>query len=111
MTPSLELSQGDSSNEVSQQMFQWRNKEVIITQLFLLPFLIWITGSKGYQLFGFYLQGVKELQVSLFQTLCLLLFNDGNEFTLEDIATATAIGRKNCTDLLQVVYFPGWMDG
>ena len=38
--PSLELSQGDSSNEGSQQMFQWRNKEVIITQSFLLPLLI-----------------------------------------------------------------------
>lgn len=35
--------------------------------------------------------GKKELQVSLFQTLCLLLFNDGPEFTFEDIKQATAI--------------------
>lgn len=34
----------------------------------------------------------KELQVSLFQTLCLLLFNDGDEFSFEEIKTATAIG-------------------
>ncbi|XP_064638709.1 cullin-4A-like [Lineus longissimus] len=35
--------------------------------------------------------GRRELQVSLFQTLCLLLFNDGDNFTFEEIKTATAI--------------------
>ena len=40
-----------------------------------------------------FLQGKKELQVSLFQTLCLLLFNDGEEFTIEDMKQATEIGE------------------
>lgn len=35
--------------------------------------------------------GKKELQVSLFQALVLLLFNETNEISLEDIRTATAI--------------------
>ncbi|WAR28751.1 CUL4A-like protein [Mya arenaria] len=35
--------------------------------------------------------GKKELQVSLFQTLCLLLFNEGDLFSLEEIKQATAI--------------------
>uniref|UniRef100_A0A8C2IBA3 Cullin 4B n=1 Tax=Cyprinus carpio TaxID=7962 RepID=A0A8C2IBA3_CYPCA len=33
----------------------------------------------------------KELQVSLFQTLVLLMFNEGEEFSLEDIKLATGI--------------------
>ena len=37
-------------------------------------------------------QGKKELQVSLFQTLCLLLFNDCDDLTFEDTKQATAIG-------------------
>lgn len=37
------------------------------------------------------LQGKKELQVSLFQGLVLLLFNDCNEISLEDIKAATNI--------------------
>ncbi|XP_014067227.1 cullin-4B isoform X1 [Salmo salar] len=36
-------------------------------------------------------EGRKELQVSLFQTLVLLMFNEGEEFTLEDIKLATGI--------------------
>ena len=35
----------------------------------------------------------KELQVSLFQTLCLLLFNDGDTFSLSEIRDATQIGK------------------
>ncbi|KAI0229165.1 Cullin-4B [Lamellibrachia satsuma] len=35
--------------------------------------------------------GRKELQVSLFQTLCLLMFNDIDEFLFEDIKNATQI--------------------
>ncbi|XP_071163258.1 cullin-4A-like [Mytilus edulis] len=35
--------------------------------------------------------GKKELQVSLFQTLCLLLFNEGDVFTFKEIKLATAI--------------------
>ncbi len=40
----------------------------------------------------FLLQGKKELQVSLFQTLVLLMFNEGEEFSMEEIRTATGIG-------------------
>lgn len=36
-------------------------------------------------------EGKKELQVSLFQTLVLLMFNEGEEFSLEDIKLATGI--------------------
>ncbi|KAK2904348.1 hypothetical protein Q8A73_011005 [Channa argus] len=36
-------------------------------------------------------EGKKELQVSLFQTLVLLMFNEGEEFTLEEIKLATGI--------------------
>uniref|UniRef100_A0A673VYI1 Cullin-4B n=1 Tax=Salmo trutta TaxID=8032 RepID=A0A673VYI1_SALTR len=36
-------------------------------------------------------EGRKELQVSLFQTLVLLMFNEGEEFTLEEIKLATGI--------------------
>lgn len=41
---------------------------------------------------SFILQGKKELQVSLFQTLVLLMFNEGEEFSMEEIRTATGIG-------------------
>ncbi|XP_008308129.1 cullin-4A isoform X1 [Cynoglossus semilaevis] len=36
-------------------------------------------------------EGKKELQVSLFQTLVLLMFNEGEEFSMEDIRTGTGI--------------------
>ncbi|XP_007902269.2 cullin-4A isoform X2 [Callorhinchus milii] len=36
-------------------------------------------------------EGKKELQVSLFQTLVLLMFNEGDEFSVEEIKTATGI--------------------
>lgn len=45
--------------------------------------------------------GKKELQVSLFQTLCFLLFNDGDEFTFEDIKQATAIEDSELRRTLQ----------
>jgi len=35
--------------------------------------------------------GTKELQVSLYQALCLLQFNDGDEFSLEELQLATNI--------------------
>ena len=38
-------------------------------------------------------QEKKELQVSLFQTLVLLMFNEGERFTLDDIKQATGIGE------------------
>uniref|UniRef100_A0A672NVW0 Cullin-4B-like n=1 Tax=Sinocyclocheilus grahami TaxID=75366 RepID=A0A672NVW0_SINGR len=41
-------------------------------------------------------EGKKELQVSLFQTLVLLMFNEGEEFSLEDIKLATGIGMDTC---------------
>eukprot|EP00063_Salmo_salar_P070072 XP_014044907.1 PREDICTED: cullin-4A-like isoform X1 [Salmo salar] len=37
-------------------------------------------------------EGKKELQVSLFQTLVLLMFNEGEEFSVEEIKSATGIG-------------------
>uniref|UniRef100_A0A8C9T2I0 Cullin 4A n=1 Tax=Scleropages formosus TaxID=113540 RepID=A0A8C9T2I0_SCLFO len=36
-------------------------------------------------------EGKKELQVSLFQTLVLLMFNEGEEFTMQEIRSATGI--------------------
>ncbi|XP_063315755.1 cullin-4A [Pelobates fuscus] len=43
----------------------------------------------------------KELQVSLFQTLVLLMFNEGDEFSLEDIKMATAIEDSELRRTLQ----------
>uniref|UniRef100_A0A8C9F1T7 Cullin family profile domain-containing protein n=1 Tax=Pavo cristatus TaxID=9049 RepID=A0A8C9F1T7_PAVCR len=40
-------------------------------------------------------EGKKEFRVSLFQTLVLLMFNEGDEFSFEEIKMATGIGRKN----------------
>jgi cullin-4 len=45
--------------------------------------------------------GKKELQVSLFQTLCLLLFNDGNELSYDDVKLATAIEEGELRRTLQ----------
>lgn len=39
-------------------------------------------------------KGKKEFQVSLFQTLVLLMFNEGDEFSFEEIKMATGIGMK-----------------
>jgi len=47
--------------------------------------------SKG--LFIFMFQEKKELQVSLFQTLVLLMFNEGEKFGLDEIKQATGIGE------------------
>jgi hypothetical protein len=41
-----------------------------------------------------YVQVVKELQVSLFQTIILLLFNDQIEWSFKDLADATNIGER-----------------
>lgn len=38
-------------------------------------------------------QGKKEFQVSLFQTLVLLMFNEGDGFSFEEIRVATGIGE------------------
>ncbi|CAH0592819.1 unnamed protein product [Chrysodeixis includens] len=46
-------------------------------------------------------QGNKELQVSLFQALVLLLFNDGDNLTFEDIKTATNIEEGELRRTLQ----------
>ncbi|XP_015244572.1 cullin-4B [Cyprinodon tularosa] len=46
-------------------------------------------------------EGKKELQVSLFQTLVLLMFNEGEEFTLEDIKVATGIEDSELRRTLQ----------
>lgn len=43
----------------------------------------------------------KEIQVSLLQTLCLLLFNEGDEFSFSDIETATAIESTELKRTLQ----------
>ncbi|XP_022822093.1 cullin-4A [Spodoptera litura] len=46
-------------------------------------------------------QGNKELQVSLFQALCLLLFNDGDNLSFEDIKAATNIEEGELRRTLQ----------
>ncbi|XP_069049886.1 cullin-4B isoform X2 [Lepisosteus oculatus] len=46
-------------------------------------------------------EGKKELQVSLFQTLVLLMFNEGEEFSLEDIKQATGIEDSELRRTLQ----------
>lgn len=45
--------------------------------------------------------GRKELQVSLFQALCLLLFNDGVEFSIDEIQEATKIEASELRRTLQ----------
>uniref|UniRef100_A0A8K9XL83 Cullin 4A n=1 Tax=Oncorhynchus mykiss TaxID=8022 RepID=A0A8K9XL83_ONCMY len=47
------------------------------------------------------LQGKKELQVSLFQTLVLLMFNEGEEFSVEEIKSATGIEEGELRRTLQ----------
>uniref|UniRef100_A0A8D3BUR8 Cullin 4A n=1 Tax=Scophthalmus maximus TaxID=52904 RepID=A0A8D3BUR8_SCOMX len=47
------------------------------------------------------LPGEKELQVSLFQTLVLLMFNEGEEFSIEEIRTATGIEEGELKRTLQ----------
>uniref|UniRef100_A0AAY4EUY0 Cullin family profile domain-containing protein n=1 Tax=Denticeps clupeoides TaxID=299321 RepID=A0AAY4EUY0_9TELE len=47
------------------------------------------------------LPGEKELQVSLFQTLVLLMFNEGEEFTVEEIRSATGIEEGELRRTLQ----------
>lgn len=42
-------------------------------------------------LFNLTFQGRKELQVSLFQALVLLLFNDSEQLSLEEVKTGTNI--------------------
>uniref|UniRef100_A0A8C4RN97 Cullin-4A n=1 Tax=Erpetoichthys calabaricus TaxID=27687 RepID=A0A8C4RN97_ERPCA len=46
-------------------------------------------------------EGKKELQVSLFQTLVLLMFNEGEEFSVEEIKTATGIEDSELRRTLQ----------
>lgn len=46
-------------------------------------------------------EGKKELQVSLFQTLVLLMFNEGEEFSIEEIRTATGIEEEELRRTLQ----------
>ncbi|XP_068107301.1 cullin-4B isoform X1 [Hyperolius riggenbachi] len=46
-------------------------------------------------------EGRKELQVSLFQTLVLLMFNEGEEFSFEDIRQATGIEDSELRRTLQ----------
>ncbi|KAI4830638.1 hypothetical protein KUCAC02_002256 [Chaenocephalus aceratus] len=46
-------------------------------------------------------EGKKELQVSLFQTLVLLMFNEGEEFSVDEIRTATGIEEGELRRTLQ----------
>uniref|UniRef100_A0AAX7T2W7 Cullin family profile domain-containing protein n=1 Tax=Astatotilapia calliptera TaxID=8154 RepID=A0AAX7T2W7_ASTCA len=46
-------------------------------------------------------EGKKELQVSLFQTLVLLMFNEGEEFSMEEIRAATGIEEGELKRTLQ----------
>ncbi|KAI5105111.1 cullin-4B, partial [Silurus meridionalis] len=52
-------------------------------------------------LFSYFPKGRKELQVSLFQTLVLLMFNEGEEFSLEEIKLATGIEDSELRRTLQ----------
>lgn len=60
------------------------------------PILLCVCSVNSIKIFFLLLKkkkkGKKELQVSLFQTLVLLMFNEGEEFTLEEIKLATGIG-------------------
>ncbi|XP_058570996.1 cullin-4B-like isoform X2 [Neofelis nebulosa] len=46
-------------------------------------------------------KGKKELQVTLFQTLVLLMFNEGNRFSLEEIKVATGVEDRELRRTLQ----------
>ncbi|XP_019385174.1 PREDICTED: cullin-4A isoform X2 [Crocodylus porosus] len=46
-------------------------------------------------------EGKKEFQVSLFQTLVLLMFNEGDEFSFEEIKTATGVEDSELRRTLQ----------
>ncbi|XP_049729460.1 cullin-4B-like [Elephas maximus indicus] len=46
-------------------------------------------------------KGRKELQASLFQTLVLLMFNEGDQFSLEEIKTATGLEDRELRRTLQ----------
>ncbi|XP_069493252.1 cullin-4A [Ambystoma mexicanum] len=46
-------------------------------------------------------EGKKEIQVSLFQTLVLLMFNEGEEFNFEDIKMATGVEDSELRRTLQ----------
>ncbi|PIO29443.1 hypothetical protein AB205_0191820, partial [Aquarana catesbeiana] len=48
-----------------------------------------------------FLQEKKELQVSLFQTLVLLMFNEGDDFSFEDVKMATGIEDSELRRTLQ----------
>jgi len=50
---------------------------------------------------AYFTSGLKELSVSLFQTLCLLLFNDGDGLSLDDIKQATGIDDTELRRTLQ----------
>lgn len=45
--------------------------------------------------------------MSLFQTLVLLMFNEGDGFSFEEIKMATGIGRKTRWDVLKRVFTLG----
>uniref|UniRef100_A0A8C8RWH4 Cullin 4A n=1 Tax=Pelusios castaneus TaxID=367368 RepID=A0A8C8RWH4_9SAUR len=54
-----------------------------------------------YLVFLFPLQGKKEFHVSLFQTLVLLMFNEGDEFIFEEIKIATGVEDSELRRTLQ----------
>ena len=53
--------------------------------------------------------------MSLFQALCLLLFNDAHELLLQDIQDATKIGLFGrilmCTAVLSLLVLVAWYSG
>ena len=52
------------------------------------------------QMHGQFPLGEKELTVSLYQAVILLLFNDGNEVSYGDIKEATRLGNEFLTLLI-----------
>ncbi|KAJ7319769.1 hypothetical protein JRQ81_019280 [Phrynocephalus forsythii] len=63
--------------------------------------LQWQTSLGHAVLKGEFKEGKKEFQVSLFQTLVLLMFNEGDEFSFEEIKMATGIEENELKRTLQ----------
>ena len=87
------------------RVFEFGGRRVIlfaslyIGEYIILTVLRTVLSALRWMLFPFQ-QEKKELQVSLFQTLVLLMFNTGETFGFDEIKQATGIGetlmQKNC---------------
>uniref|UniRef100_G1K8E1 Cullin-4A n=1 Tax=Anolis carolinensis TaxID=28377 RepID=G1K8E1_ANOCA len=74
--------------------FRFTISEILVC----LSFIVFIT----FILYQYsFISGKKEFQVSLFQTLVFLMFNDGDEFSFEEIKMATGIEESELKRTLQ----------